>query len=132
MPAAKHTNPDLMKYIDEFVGVNVSDFSVTRRALKFFYIWGHSFEFTMDNNWCLLEEIYEKISGHDDIWYATNMEIYKYVKVYESFEYSADGKFVYNPTLCDIWLDVDEKNIKYLQESRFIFNRVFCDDCVRL
>jgi len=112
MPTAKHTNPDLMKYIDEFVRMNVSDFSITRRAPKLFFIWGHSFEFAMDNNWCLLEEICEKLSGHDDIWYATNMEIYKYVKAYESLEYSADGRIVYNPTLCDIWLDVDEKIYK--------------------
>ena len=27
-------------------------------------------------------------------------------------EYSADGKIVYNPTLCDIWLDVDGKIYK--------------------
>lgn len=53
-----------------------------------------------------------EISEHDDIWYATNMEIYKYVKAYESLEYSADGEIVYNPTLCDIWLDVDEKIYK--------------------
>ena len=59
-----------------------------------------------------MEEICEKLSGHDDIWYATNMEIYKYVKAYEALEYSADGTIIHNPTLYDIWFDVDSKLYK--------------------
>ena len=47
--------------------------------------------------------------GKEDIWYATNMEIYEYVKAYNSLVFSADGNMVYNPTLVDVWFDVDGK-----------------------
>ena len=108
VPTAHHKNPELMKYIKKFIGLNVSaDTGVSRRAPKLFYLWGHSHEFDRDDNWCLMEEICEKLSGHDDIWYATNMEIYKYVKAYECLEYSADQTIIHNPTLYDIWFDID-------------------------
>lgn len=107
MPTAHHNNPQIMEYIDKFVNIDVSQLYVANRSPKLFYLWGHSFEFERNKNWDLLEEICEKISGKDDVWYATNMEIYEYVQAYNSLVYSADGKIVYNPTLFDIWFDID-------------------------
>lgn len=109
MPTAHHNNPNLMKMIDEFLSLDVSSESVyaARRAPRLFYMWGHSYEFERDNNWNLLEDICCKISGKDDIWYATNIEIYEYVNAYHSLVYSADGKIIYNPTLFTIWFVID-------------------------
>ena len=78
------------------------------------YIWGHSYEFDRDDNWNLMEDICKKLADNDEIWYATNMEIYDYVHAYKSLRYSADGHKIYNPTLFTIWLDVDGKlyNVK--------------------
>ena len=95
--------------LDEFVGLNISDFSITRRAPKLFFIWGHSFEFEHKNNWQHLEEICQKLSNNEDVWYATNIDIYNYVNAYKSLIYSADGEIVFNPTVYDIWLDTDGK-----------------------
>ena len=53
------------------------------------------------------EEICRKLSGSDQIWYATNIEIYNYVEAYKRLQYSANGHLVYNPTLFTIWLDID-------------------------
>lgn len=50
-----------------------------------------------------------RISGHDSIWYATNIEIYNYVKAYDSLVFSADGTMVYNPTLYKIWFKTDNE-----------------------
>lgn len=47
----------------------------------------------------------KKLANQEDIWYATNMEIYKYTMAYQSLVYSADGTMIYNPTLYTIWLD---------------------------
>ena len=55
------------------------------------------------------EQICEKVAGKEDIWYATNMEIYEYVTAYQSLVYSADGSRIYNPTLKTIWMERDEK-----------------------
>ncbi len=42
-----------------------------------FYVWGHSFEFDIDNSWGRLEEFCKYISGRDKIKYVTNGEIAK-------------------------------------------------------
>ncbi len=108
MPTAHHNNEHIMEYIDEF---NTLDLSTKRhaprRVPKLFYLWGHSYELTNDNNWDHMEKICEKLSGKEDVWYATNIEIYNYAKAYDSLIYSADSTIVYNPTLYDIWFDVD-------------------------
>ncbi|MNI91634.1 hypothetical protein D3C73_1493290 [compost metagenome] len=71
------------------------------------YVWGHSYEFDNDNNWEIIEQFCEYAGGHDDIWYATNMEIVDYLKAYEQLKFSASTEFVYNPTALPIWLSVD-------------------------
>lgn len=43
---------------------------------KLFYIWGHSYEFDAYNSWDRFEEFCKKISGRDDVLYATNIEVY--------------------------------------------------------
>ncbi len=109
MPTAHHINPKLMEYIDEFLNIDLTDMYLAARRPKLFYLWGHSYEFDRNNNWELLEEICQKLSCRDDIWYATNIEIYDYVQAYNSLVYSADGVMVYNPTLIEVWFDVDKK-----------------------
>ena len=110
MPTAHHNNPKLMEYIDEFMAIDTSEKTYcAARHPRLFYLWGHSHEFERDGKWELLDEICKKLSGHDEVWYATNIEIYDYVKAYESLVYSADGKMIYNPTLLKIWFDVDGK-----------------------
>ncbi len=42
---------------------------------KIFYIWGHSYEFDIGNNWDKMEELCKLISGKDDIFYGTNTEV---------------------------------------------------------
>ncbi len=107
MPTAHHGNPRLMEYIDEFLNLDLSKIYGASRAPRLFYLWGHSYEFNDNKNWNLLTEIFEKLSGKEDIWYATNMEIYDYVQAYNSLVYSANGEMVYNPTLHNIWFDAD-------------------------
>lgn len=42
---------------------------------KLFYIWGHSYEFDIDNSWAKFEEFCKFISNRDDIFYGTNTEV---------------------------------------------------------
>lgn len=113
MPSAFHLNPDLMSLIDQFFDEDLSEKRhPARRGPRLFYLWGHSLEFERHDKWDLLDEICDKLGGHEDTWYATNMEIYDYVNAYNSLIYSADGMTVYNPTLIDVWFDVDLKLYK--------------------
>ena len=106
LPTVHHVNPNVLLFVDEFVNMDLSD-RRNNAEPHLFYMWGHSYEFERDNNWDLLDTICDKIAHKDDIWYATNMEIYEYVNAYNSLVYSADGNVIYNPTLIDIWIVVD-------------------------
>ena len=41
---------------------------------RLFYIWGHSYEFDINDSWDAFEEFCRRISGRDDIFYCTNRE----------------------------------------------------------
>lgn len=58
----------LFKLADDFV-------SLRSETPQIFYIWGHSFEFDIDDTWDRFEEFCRRISGHDDIFYGTNREV---------------------------------------------------------
>ncbi len=45
---------------------------------QLFYIWGHSYEFDDGNDWVRMEELLKLLSGHDDILYGTNKEVFEY------------------------------------------------------
>ena len=110
MPTAHHDNPNIMKYIDEFLNLDISPAAYhAKRIPRLFYIWGHSYEFDRNDNWGHIEAICQKFAGNEELWFATNIEIYDYVQAYKSLRYSADGHTVYNPTLLTIWLDADGK-----------------------
>ena len=74
-------------------------------APKLFYLWGHSYEFNDSNNWEIIEEFCKKVGNREDVWYATNIEIYDYVKAYENLKFSANGKSVYNPSAVDVCIN---------------------------
>lgn len=73
------------------------------------YIWGHSYELRTEADWERMEALVASVAGRDDTWYATNMEIYRYVMACRSLIYTVDEKTFYNPTDRDVWLEVDKK-----------------------
>lgn len=107
MPTVHHKNPKAMEYAGEFVSLDVDSMYWAARRPRLFYLWGHSYEFDQDDNWDLLDNLCQKLARRDDTWYATNMEIYRYVTAYQSLIFSADNKIVYNPSLLTVWFDVD-------------------------
>ena len=55
----------------------------------------------------LAAQILQILAGREDTWYPTNIQLRDYVAAYESLIFSADGNLIYNPTLQEIWLNVD-------------------------
>lgn len=106
MPTAHHDNPKIMGYIKNFLSLDPDSAKSSNRFPRLFYLWGHAFEFERNDNWNHLDDICKELSGHDNVWYATNIEIYDYVKAYDSLVYSADSSMIYNPTLVKLWLDI--------------------------
>ncbi|MBN2046838.1 MAG: polysaccharide deacetylase family protein [Anaerolineaceae bacterium] len=77
--------------------------------LKLFYVWGHSFEFDDRMDWSAFERFCQQVSGHSDVWYATNIEIVDYLNAWERLKFSADGSLVLNPSAVDVWVEVNGK-----------------------
>lgn len=100
-----HHNHNLLEFGRTFKNLN------KKQHLFMMYVWGHSYEFDNDNNWELIEEFCEMMSGCDDIWYATNIEIVDYMEAYDRLQFAADLSFVYNPSFQTVWIIVNDKNV---------------------
>ncbi len=98
-----HNDPMLEELTDKFLDgeVGVSDGWL-------FYLWGHTYEFRSNDNWHVIEHFFDRVGGRDDIWYATNIEVYDYVTAWRGLVYSADATRVYNPSATDLWIKVDD------------------------
>ena len=81
-------------------------------APQMFYLWGHSYEFDTHNNWDVIEKFAEKIGGHDDIWYATNIEICDYVDAFRRLHISTDGRIIENPTSSPLWFTYKDNTFR--------------------
>lgn len=112
LPTAHHENAKIFDYIDEFVKFDPSQLYISNRSPRLFYLWGHSYEFEADNNWHVIEDFAARMGGKEDIWYATNMEIYEYVTAYRNLVFSADCKTVYNPTSLTLWAKTTTGEVK--------------------
>lgn len=100
MPAsAKHTAPNLMEMAETFLS------PLDRYGkVRLFYVWGHSYEFEKDDNWEVIEELIEKVGDRDNVWYATNIEIYDYIEAYNRLRWNLSNTVVENPTATDVWV----------------------------
>lgn len=101
-----HHKRNLLELGETFINLH------KKQYLYMMYVWGHSYEFDLDENWGLIEEFCHLVGGRDDIWYATNIEIVDYMKAFQSLRFSANSHFVFNPSSISIWLNVDEKLIE--------------------
>ena len=98
-PTCHHNNPKLMDLAKKFI----EEKSIYISDNWLFYLWGHSYEFDNNDNWEVIENFAEYVGGRDDVWYATNIEIYDYVKAYEKLQTSIDQNIIHNPSAIDVW-----------------------------
>lgn len=67
-PTCHHQNPKLFELAESFL-------SMKPDKPQLFYIWGHSYEFDVNDNWSLIEDFCRLVSGREDIYYGTNSEV---------------------------------------------------------
>ena len=101
-PTCHHKEPRLFELLDEFLKEESP--SYWRNTPKLFYLWGHSYEFPLDDNWEVIERFCKIIGEREDVWCATNIEIYDYVNAFNSLVFSLDRHRIYNPTVIDVYL----------------------------
>ena len=103
-PTCHHKNA--IPLCEKFVGELDSQWS---RPLL--YIWGHAHELKCEEDWAHMDKILSLVSGNDKIWYATNIEIYRYRQAQRALVVSADEKILYNPSSLDVWVEKDKTDI---------------------
>lgn len=64
-----HKDDRLFELAEEFLAAEAEE-----GTPMLFYVWGHSYEFDVDDNWERMERFCQLISGHSDIFYGTNRE----------------------------------------------------------
>ena len=96
-----HNHPRLFELAELFL--EYDSVRAPHRPAKLFYLWGHSYEFDNDNNWERIERFAEIVGNREDVWYATNIEIYDYVQAYERLQFNTKATFVTNPSASDVW-----------------------------
>lgn len=74
-PTCRHKDERLMELAKQFAESKPD-------KPQIFYLWGHSYEFDVDNNWNVIEEFCRYISNRDDIFYGTNTEVFEYYNLY--------------------------------------------------
>ena len=109
-PTCHHNNPRLFELIEEFFAPPQKNYFWAKKP-KLFYLWGHSYEFPKDDNWNVIEKFGEIMASRNDVWHATNMEIYKYVDAFERLVFSHDLKTIENPTSTDLYINVLGKEV---------------------
>lgn len=74
---------------------------------KLLYVWGHGHELERNDHWGMIEDFCAMVGGRDNVWYATNMEIYTYVTAQHALRISADERIVQNPSATEVWFSRD-------------------------
>lgn len=109
IPTAHHDNPRVLDWAREFAELPVNELYIDSRYPRLFYLWGHSYEFDTHDNWDHMEELCGILGGKEDVWYATNMEIWEYTNAFRALVFSADGTRVYNPTLRELYFETEKQ-----------------------
>lgn len=74
-----------------------------------FYVWGHAYQLDAYEDWEGIEEFFMKIANHEDVWYASNIEICYYMQAVKNLVYSSTGDYIFNPSCTDVWMMIDNK-----------------------
>lgn len=107
MPTCRHRDPALMDVADDFLSRKM-----VYTGPYLFMLMGHSFEFDQAGNWHVIERFLQKMSGRENVWYATCQEIYDAHAAYKRLVCSADGKRIYNPSHASVWARIDQQPVE--------------------
>lgn len=105
-PTCHHNDKNLLTFADALIENN------DERYPLLFYVWGHSNDFESGDNWEIIENLCKKIGNRNNIWYATNIEIYDYFDAFNNLITSAALTRIYNPSAIPVWVQIDGKTIK--------------------
>ncbi len=92
--------------VDKFLSMKCGDWiwdaSTNGQFANIFY---HSYDLGDDEaSWKSAFDVLERVSGRNDIWYATNIELVRYIKAFRMLVFSLEHDSVYNPSAIPVWI----------------------------
>lgn len=92
-----HIEPGLEAFVDGFFE--------TADELAVCQIVGHSYDLDAENLWDTMEAILRRVSGAEDVWSCTNLELVRYLKAMDMAQ--IDGNCVHNSSDMELWFEID-------------------------
>jgi len=59
-----------------------------------------------------MEDFCKMVSKTTSVWFATNIEIVRYIKALRMLEFSVKRDIVYNPSAISVWLSVNGRAVE--------------------
>ena len=112
-----HDDPELWSLVEAFLGDALCPYDTD---VKLFYLWGHSYEFDRGDGWARIEQFAQAMGNREDIWYATNIEVYDYVQAYKRLIVSVDGRRIYNPSCRAVWIVHDRHTYRIAPDETIV------------
>jgi len=116
LPTDWHLWNPTIHHRDPLLPATFERFSSTEEELALFMLWGHSYEFALDDNFSLIEELASKVAAMDDLYNASCADINQYCLA-SQMVYFREGYFV-NPSSKDIYLSCEGKHYLVKAHSR--------------
>lgn len=110
-----HHRDDLMGWAEKFLILEPGN------EASLLFVWGHSYEFERDGNWDLIETFASRVSGREDIWYATVIEVADYLEAVRRLVFDAAMTRVMNPSAQSVWLSVDGETVEVIGGGTIAF-----------
>lgn len=101
MTGVYHIMPDLVPFVTGFL--------LTDRELAVCQIVGHSYDLDAEQLWDTMEKICAAVSGREEIWPCTNLELVRYLKAMECCTIE-DGR-ICNHSDTELWFEIDGKKV---------------------
>ena len=79
--------------------------------LRLLSCWGHAYEFDQRSDWDVIERQLDRLGNHDDVWYATNIDVFDYIAAFKALDFTVDGRFVTNRSALDVCLRLGKKTL---------------------
>ena len=116
-PTAKHQH-DIDAIAEKY-----KDYKPWGGVISLCYIWGHGYEFDKDNNWHVMENFCKKLSNNPDIWYATNIEICRYLTAYRNITAAMDNSKLYNNSSVTLYFTIHGEKVKLAPGETMVWSK---------
>ena len=103
--------PATAHHLDPAVPQKWHDFYNHPHTNGVFFLWGHAYEFELNNDWPALERIFKPLAQKPDVWYCTNIELFDYEAARQRIIIAANRGSACNPSGRPVTLLLDGRPI---------------------